>query len=96
VTRSRGTVSSAPWCVAGAVLLSACNAAPASWDTIVTQRIGQERPRCVVTAPAPGTLDVRCPDGAPQRIDIAPIAQHCQRGPRDCEYAIDQVLLGLR
>jgi hypothetical protein len=49
-----------------------------------------------VSTPSAGFLDVRCADGTTQRVEVAPIALHCQRGPRDCEYAIDQVLLGLR
>jgi hypothetical protein len=35
--------------------------------------------------------------GLPERVvDVAPVAQFCQRGPRDCDYAVDQVLLALR
>ena len=31
-----------------------------------------------------------------QTISVEPIAQHCLRGPRDCGYAVEQMLLVLR
>ena len=76
-------------------MLAACSGPPPSWDVLITQRIAAERPQCAVSAPSAGWLDVRCAEGKAQRIEVAPIAQFCQRGPRDCEYAIDQMLLGL-
>ena len=78
-----------------AVWLAGCTGEPPSWDTLLSRRIAQERPQCAVTTPAAGRLEIRCPGAAEQVLEVAPIAQHCQRGPRDCEYAIDQLLLGL-
>jgi hypothetical protein len=31
-----------------------------------------------------------------QTVAVEPIAQHCLRGPRDCGYAVEQMLLVLR
>ena len=37
---------------------------------------------------APGKPDIR--------VDVNGIAQFCRRGPKDCDYATDQMLLKLR
>jgi len=29
-------------------------------------------------------------------VEVEPIAQHCLRGPRDCGFAVEQMLLALR
>ena len=75
--------------------LAACDASPPTWDRVLSQRIAQERPDCEVSAPATGQLTLRCGTAPAHSIDVASIAQFCQRGPRDCEYAIDQALLQL-
>jgi hypothetical protein len=31
-----------------------------------------------------------------QTVSVEPIAQNCLRGPRDCSYAVEQMLLVLR
>ena len=77
------------------LLLAACDQRPLSWDTLLRQRITQERPDCVADTSAPGQLALRCGSAPVQLIDSHDIAQFCQRGPRDCEYAIDQAVLGL-
>ena len=77
------------------LLLAACDQRPLSWDTLLRERITQERPDCVADTSAPGQLRVRCGSAPVQLIDSHDIAQFCQRGPRDCEYAIDQAVLGL-
>ena len=88
--RARWTV----WLVTP-LLLAACDRRPLSWDTLLRQRITQERPDCVADTSAPGQLTVRCGFAPVRLIDSRDIAQFCQRGPRDCEYAIDQAVLGL-
>ncbi len=75
--------------------LPACDSRPASWDTVLLQRITQERPDCIASTPAPGDIALRCGASAEQHVVVAPIAQFCQRGPRDCEYAIDEVIKAL-
>ena len=77
------------------LLLAACDQRPLSWDTLLRQRITQERPDCVADTTTPGQLALRCGPAPVQLIDSHDIAQFCQRGPRDCEYAIDQAVLGL-
>ena len=77
------------------LLLVACDQRPLSLDTLLRQRITQERPDCVADTSAPGQLAVRCGSAPARLIDSRDIAQFCQRGPRDCEYAIDQAVLGL-
>ena len=77
------------------LLLASCDQRPLSWDTLLRQRITQERPDCVADTSTPGQLALRCGPAPVQLIDSHDIAQFCQRGPRDCEYAIDQAVLGL-
>ena len=77
------------------ILLAACDQRTLSWDTLLRQRILRERPDCVADPSAPGQLAVRCGSAPARLIDSRDIAQFCQRGPRDCEYAIDQAVLGL-
>ena len=43
-----------------------------------------------------GGLVVERPGLAPVPVDVAAIARFCQRGPNDCNYATDQLLLELR
>jgi hypothetical protein len=45
---------------------------------------------------APGQLRVERPGMPAQTVAVEPIAQHCLRGPRDCGYAVEQMLLVLR
>ena len=75
--------------------LAACDQRPLTWDRLLVQRITQERPDCVADTSTPGQLAVRCGSAPVQTVDSNDIAQFCQRGPRDCEYAIDQAVLGL-
>ena len=76
--------------------LGACNPEPVSWDKLIASRIAQQYPGYAVTLLEGGKLDVQRAGQESRRIEVAPIAQFCQRGPRDCEYAIDQMLLELR
>jgi hypothetical protein len=76
--------------------LGGCSPAAPSWDSLIAAKITEQYPSYQVTLPEPGHLRVARP-GLPERVvDVAPVAQFCQRGPRDCDYAVDQVLLALR
>jgi hypothetical protein len=76
--------------------LSACNQTPPSWPHLIAQRLGEQYPKFQITELPAQRLQVDRPGLAPMVIDIDPIAAHCLRGPRDCDYAIDQLLLSLR
>lgn len=89
--------SAAAVCLAAlSTLIAACDSAPPSWDRLLAERIASHFPGCTVAAPGAGRLRLDCPGQAAQPIEVAPIAQFCQRGPRDCEYGVDQLLLSLK
>lgn len=79
-----------------AVGLAACNQAPPSWGTLLTAKIREQYPAYQVTPQPDDQLRVERPGLAPVTVAVAPIAQLCQRGPRECDYAVDQLLLTLR
>jgi hypothetical protein len=75
--------------------LAACTDPP-SWQKLLAIKIAGQYPS-YQTEPAPnGGLTVKRPGQADMAVDVADIARFCQRGPKDCDYAIDQMLLGLR
>ena len=78
------------------VLLAACNQPPPSWQTLLSDMITEQYPSFLVTPTADGGLMVVRPGRAPLPVDAKAIAQFCQRGPKDCGYATDQMLLELR
>lgn len=88
-----GVASSA---LAVATIFSGCSQTPPSWDRLLTSKITDMYPSFQVTQAAPGTLQVERPGQKPQTIEVAPIALLCQRGPKECDYAVDQMLLSLR
>ncbi len=84
-------------CCAGAFsLLLACSGPAPSWDSLISAKISQHYPSYTVLAPQPGVLLVQRPGQADKTVEVTPIAQFCQRGPVDCNYALDQLLLELR
>jgi hypothetical protein len=80
----------------GAALLVACSEPPPSWDKLVAARIAGQYPAYVVKESGPGQLLVQRPGLADKPVDVAGIAQFCQRGVKDCNYAMDQMLLELQ
>jgi hypothetical protein len=63
----------------------------------LTLRWGSFKPKSDrVSVIAPGQLRVERPGMPAQTVAVEPIAQHCLRGPRDCGYAVEQLLLVLR
>lgn len=79
-----------------ALVLVACGQAPPSWDKLLAGKITGQYPGYSVEVTSPGHLRVTRPNMADQNVDVDPIAQHCLRGPKDCSYAVEQMLLALR
>ena len=82
--------------LAGLVLLAACGQSPPSWDVLLSGKITGQYPTYAVTVTVPGQLKVERPGMPSKNVEVAPIAQHCLRGPKDCGYAVEQMLLELR
>jgi hypothetical protein len=78
-------------------LLAPCAcSAPPSWQKLLAVKIVDQFP-AYQAEPAPnGGLTVKRPGLPDKMVDVEDIARFCQRGPKDCDYAIDQMLLGLR
>ena len=77
-------------------LMAGCGQQPPSWDSLLAGKITGQYPDYRVSVSAPGQLRVERPGMPPQTVAVEPIAQHCLRGPRDCGYAVEQMLLVLR
>ncbi len=75
--------------------LSACTEAP-SWQKLLASKIKEHYPSYDVQATPDGALKVLRPNLPEARVNVDEIAQFCQRGPKDCNYATDQMLLGLQ
>lgn len=85
----------ASFCLVG-VWLAACSPAPPSWERLVSSKIIEHYPGYKVLTPQAGQLLVQRPGQTDKAVDVAGIAQFCQRGPADCNYALDQLLIDLR
>ncbi len=83
-------------CCCVGLWLAACSPSPPSWDTLVSSKISEHYPAYKVLAPQAGQLLVQRPGQMDKAVDVADIAKFCQRGPADCNYALDQMLLELR
>ena len=77
-----------------ALALTACGPPP-SWQKLIASRIAEQYPQYTVQNRADGSLLVLRPGKAEAPVDVNAIAQFCQRGPKDCNYATDQMLLEL-
>ena len=82
---------------AAAVLLAlaACTEPP-SWQKLLASKITEQYPSYEAQPAADGSLLVRRPGRTAVPVDVDAIARFCRRGPRDCDYATDQMLLELR
>ena len=76
--------------------LTGCGQQLPSWDSRLSGKITGQDPDYRVSVTAPGQLRVERPGMPAQTVAVEPIAQHCLRGPRDCGYAVEQMLLALR
>ncbi|MFC6280199.1 MULTISPECIES: hypothetical protein [Polaromonas] len=77
-----------------ALALPACSEPP-SWQKLLTAKISEQYPGYKVQATADGNLLVERPGLAAMPVDVKAIAAFCLRGPKDCDYATDQMLLQL-
>jgi hypothetical protein len=78
------------------IALAACNDAPPGWQKLLAGKIAEHHPAYTVVPVEGGNLVVQRPGKPDVPVDVNAIAQFCQRGPRDCGYATDQMLLQLR
>ena len=78
------------------LLLTACGQSPPSWDNLLSGKVLGQYPSYTVTVPEAGQLRVERPGMPTKTIEVNPIAQHCLRGPKDCNYAVEQMLVELR
>jgi hypothetical protein len=78
-----------------AAVLAGCNE-PFSWPRLMASKITYEYPTYRVDELADGKLLVHRPGLKDVTVDVEPIGKFCQRGPKDCSYATDRLLLELR
>jgi hypothetical protein len=82
-------------CAAVLSVLSACSE-PISWSKLLKSKIKEHYPRYEVQPLEDGDLKVMRPGLTDVRIDVNGMTLLCQRGPKDCNYATDQMLLQLQ
>ena len=75
-------------------LLTACTEPP-SWQKLLSLKITEQFPSYKVVATANGGLLVERPGKSALPVDADAIGRFCRRGPKDCNYATDQMLLEL-
>jgi len=90
--RARGLAAGA---LAVLLVLAACTEPP-SWQKLLAAKITQQYPAYTVQPTPDGNLKVERPGLPPVPVDVDAIARFCQRGPQDCNYATDQMLLALQ
>ena len=81
--------------LAALLTLSACSDPP-GWQKLLAIKIVDQFPAYQAEPTPNGGLTVKRPGQADKPVDVDDIARFCLRGPKDCNYAIDQMLLGLR
>ena len=84
------------WIISLAALLTGCSDTPPSWQKLLAAKIGEQYPQYQVSLQADGGLLVKRPGQADAPVDVDDIAHFCRRGPKDCSYATDKMLLELR
>lgn len=77
-----------------AAMLAACTE-PVSWQKLLAAKIEQQYAGYKAEPTADGNLRVHRPGQADVPVDVNDISRFCQRGPKDCDYATDQMLLQL-
>ena len=85
----------------GTVTLSALAALiactePPSWQKLLAIKITDQFPSYQAELAPGGGLIVKRPGLPDAPVDVDAIARFCQRGPKDCNYVQDQMLLELR
>lgn len=82
-------------CWLALVALAGCSE-PFSWPRLMASKITYEFPTYRVEELPDGRLLVHRPGLNDVTVEVEPIGKFCQRGPKDCSYATDQMLLELR
>ena len=77
-----------------AVLSPACSEPP-GWQKLLTLKITEQYPTYRVQLAPGGGLLVERPGLASLPVDAEAIGRFCLRGPKDCNYATDHMLLEL-
>ena len=77
-----------------AFALCACTEAP-TWQKLLSLKITEQYPDYKVQVTGSGGLMVERPGKSSLPVDADAIGRFCQRGPKDCNYATDQMLLEL-
>ena len=78
-----------------ALLLAACDGKPLDWNSLAASRIRDQVPGAEIKVVDAKTLDATF-NGNTQRIDTAELSLLCNRGPKDCNRAFDEVIDKLR
>ena len=68
---------------------------PPGWQKLLTLKITEQYPSYKVQPVPGGGLLVERPGLASLPVDAEAIGRFCLRGPKDCNYATDQMLLNL-
>jgi len=76
-------------------LLFACTEAP-TWPKLLASKISEQYPAYTVKTTDDGNLMVERPGLHAVPVDAQAIGRFCQRGPKDCNYATDLMLLELQ
>ena len=76
-------------------LLFACTEAP-TWTKLLASKISEQYPGYTVNTTDDGNLLVMRPGLQTVPVDAHAIGRFCQRGPKDCNYATDLMLLELQ
>jgi hypothetical protein len=74
--------------------LSACDSKPPDWNSLVSARIRDQYPNAQIKVTGEKSLEATL-NGKTIQVDTADLGLQCNRGPRDCDRAVDQVLLEL-
>lgn len=82
--------------LATVLALAACNDPPPSWQQLLAAKITEQYPSYTASPSQGGNLVVHRPGKPDVPVDVDAIAKFCRRGPADCNYATDQMLLQLR
>lgn len=77
-------------------MLAGCNQEPPSWQKLLAGRIQDQYPTFEVAQRPDGSLLVRRPNMPDAPVDVDAIASFCRRGPKDCNYITEQMLLQLQ
>lgn len=76
-------------------LVAACGNSLPDWNTLTMSRLRDQVPEAQIQAVDAHTLEAVV-KGKAVRIDTAELQTLCNRGPKDCDHAFDQLVLQLR